>query len=95
MSQVFPATASPRISIRAIFAPLSLLVLFLALSFTERVQANDTLKLTFWVITAGFFAWYVLMLVNMVRNRYESGVTLRISKSHYVQMLMHLTRSDF
>lgn len=91
MSQVIPATDSPRISMRAIFAPLSLLMLFFVLSFTDRVQANDTLKLTFWVITAGFIAWYVLMLVNMVRNRYESGVTLRISKSHYVQMLMHLS----
>lgn len=89
MSQVLSATDSSRLSMRAVLAPLSLLILFFALSLSERVQANEILKLTFWTITAGFAVWYALMLLSMSKNRYTPAITLRIRKSHYVQVMMH------
>lgn len=89
MNQVASAAPESRLSARAIFFPLGLLLLFFAMSFSTRVQSNETLKWTFWIISAGFMAWYIWMLINMVRNQYEAGIKIVLVKAHYVQMVMH------
>jgi len=77
-------------NIRLYLIPLALLSLFFLLSFSDRVLANDTLKITFFTISGALLFLYIGMLIIIRIRKSATEIILVILKPHYVQMLMHL-----
>lgn len=70
--------------------PLSLILFFFLLSFTDRVQSNEVLTLTFFSLSGALLALYILVMFLVGKRKASSEVLLVIAKPHYVQMIMHL-----
>ena len=75
---------------RLYLIPLSLIFLFFSLGFSDRVLANDTLKVTFFTISGLLLFCYMGMLVFIRIRKSATEIILIVMKPHYVQMLMHL-----
>ena len=73
---------------KAFLIPLSLIVLFFSFSFLPRVQENQNLVYTFWVISAAFFLFYLLVLFGILTNKINPAIKLVIQPSHYVQAIV-------
>jgi len=85
-----PATLKINDVTRLYFIPLALISLFFLLSLSDRVLANDTLKITFFTISGALLFLYIVMLIFIRRRKSATEIILVILKPHYVQMLMHL-----
>jgi len=70
--------------------PLGLILLFFILSFTQRVQQNETLITTFWGLSAVLLMMYLFMLMIVLKRQYAPEIKIIIVKAHYVQLTMHL-----
>ena len=75
---------------RLYFIPLALISLFFSLGFSDRVLANDTLRITFFTISGLLLFCYIVMLVFIRIRKSATEIILIVIKPHYVQMLMHL-----
>ena len=87
---MIPITLKINDTARLYLIPLTLISLFFSLSFSERVLANDTLKITFFSISALLLALYIGLLISINIRKSTTDIILVIAKPHYVQMLMHL-----
>lgn len=77
-------------AIKLYLIPLSLILVFFSLSFSDRVQSNNVLTTTFLVISGILLALYLTMLLFISKTKTATSITLVIAKPHYVQMTMHL-----
>ena len=85
-----PATLKLNDATRLYLIPLALIALFFSLSLSDRVLANDTLKITFFTISGALLFCYIGMLILIRRRKSATEIILVILKPHYVQMVMHL-----
>ncbi len=90
MSTTITAEKQSTIRSRLIVIPFLLILIFFSLSFTDRVQQNETLLLTFQLISGFFFLAYFSLLLFNKRRPINAEVSLVLVKAHYVQMTMHL-----
>ena len=85
-----PTTLKINDAARLYLIPLTLISLFFSLSFSDRVLANDTLKITFFVISGVLFILYIGLLFYIQKRKSATEIILVVMQPHYVQMLMHL-----
>lgn len=75
---------------KLITIPLLLILIFFGLSFTSRVQQNETLILTFQIISGFFCIAYLALLFISNRQQLDAEIKVVLVKAHYVQLIMHL-----
>ncbi len=90
MNVISPADEQSTNWIKLITIPLALILFFFALSFTDRVQQNETLTLTFQLISGIFFLLYLGLLYTSSRQLHGAETKVILVKAHYVQLIMHL-----
>lgn len=84
------AVSKPLSPIRLFVLPIGLMLFFLLLSFTPRVQSNETLIYTFWIISALLLLMYFATLAVIFTKGLDTEIKIIIARPHYVQMTMHL-----
>ena len=89
MSAMQPVLRSYPIN-KIVLLPVGLILLFFLLSLTSRVQANNALLNTFWIITGLLVLLYTITSIIQSRSGKQVSILVIIAKPHYVQMTMHL-----
>lgn len=85
-----PKTLNLNASVKHYLIPLSLILFFFLIGFSDRVRSNDTLTLTFISLSGILLCTYFLVMFVVKKRKLPTDILLVIATPHYVQMTMHL-----